>query len=178
MGPDAGADWSDFAQAAPDLARYARLAAERCGFVLVGTIRRDGTPRISPVEVHFVRHRLMLVMIAGSQKAQDLDRDPRLVLQTPVGRPAAPEPEVKIRGQVVDVDETQRQATAAWIEAASGWRPRTTWRFFAVTLNAANYVEWHKSEMTLSHWDNIDGLRPPERRRLDMETSRYVHLGE
>ncbi|MDI3423842.1 pyridoxamine 5'-phosphate oxidase family protein [Streptomyces luteolus] len=178
MNPDVGTDWAGFAQVAPDLARRARAAAERCGFVLVGTIRRDGTPRISPVEIHFVRHQLMLVMIAGSHKARDLDRDPRLVLQTPVTHPASPEPEAKLRGHVIDVDETQREATAASIEAASGWRPRNTWRFFAVTLNAANYIEWQEDEMTLSHWDNVNGLRPAERRRLDMEASRYVPVIE
>ncbi|MFD4247726.1 pyridoxamine 5'-phosphate oxidase family protein [Streptomyces sp. NPDC058525] len=177
MKPDVGTDWSSFAQVAPDLARRARAAAERHGFVLVGTIRQDGTPRISPVEIHFVRQQLMLVMIAGSHKARDLDRDPRLVLQTPVSNPASPEAEAKLRGQVVDVDAAQREATAASVESASGWRPRDTWRFFAVTLHAASYIEWHQDKMTLSRWDRVNGLWPTERRRLDMEASRYVPVG-
>jgi hypothetical protein len=67
--------WVDFEAAAPDLGAAARSVVERAGFVYVGTVRRDGAPRISPVEAHFVRGQLMLVMIAKSRKAQDLGRD-------------------------------------------------------------------------------------------------------
>ncbi|WP_408909715.1 hypothetical protein [Streptomyces luteolus] len=82
---------------------------------------------------------------------------------------------------ILDVEEAQREATAAAIEAASDWRPRSTWRFFAVTLNAANCIEWHEDEMTLRHWDHVNGLQPTERRRLDIEArlrpSRRVTCG-
>ena len=61
--------WADFEAAAPELAMQGRALIERFRFVLVGTIRRDGAPRISPVEAHFVRGHLMLVMIAGTLKS-------------------------------------------------------------------------------------------------------------
>lgn len=168
--------WGDFEQVAPEIAARAHGSFERFGFVLVGTVRRDGTPRICPVEVHVVRHQLMLVMIAGSHKAHDLARDPRLVLQTPVTNAGNPGCEIKLRGHVTDVDETQREATAASIEATSGWRPHDSWRFFTLTLDSASCIEWNEDEMTLKCWDQAHGLRPTARRRLDMETSRYVPI--
>jgi hypothetical protein len=167
-------DWAGLEQVAPDLAGRVRGAIERFGFVLVGTIRRDGTPRICPVEAHVVRHHLMLVMIAESHKARDLARDSRLTLQTPVTNPDQPEGEAKLCGHVTEVDQTQRAATAALIEEERGWRPRDSWCFYALDLSAASCIEWHEDHMTLSRWDQVNGLRPTEERRLDMEASAYV----
>jgi hypothetical protein len=112
--------WDRFELAAPALAESVHDAITRFGFVLVGTIRRDGTPRISPVEAHFVERHLMLVMIAKTQKVRDLARDSRVVLRTPITNPGAPERDVTLRGQVLDVQQTQRVATANAVETTSG----------------------------------------------------------
>jgi hypothetical protein len=54
--------------------------------VLVATIRRDGTPRLSPVEPFVLEGELWLSMMPASTKAHDLDRDPLvLVLAAPAG---------------------------------------------------------------------------------------------
>jgi hypothetical protein len=125
--------WADFEAAAPEVAAPARELIERWGFLLVGTIRRDGTPRISPIEAHFVEGQLMLVMMAGSWKAADLLRDPRLVLNAPITNPDDPGAELKLRGRAVVVDDAElRHATAETIERASGWRPPDRWHFFSV----------------------------------------------
>src|SRR5207249_3618148 len=42
--------WSDFAVAAPELAAIGQQRIEATGLVVIGTLRRDGSPRISPVE--------------------------------------------------------------------------------------------------------------------------------
>ena len=44
--------------------------------MLVGTIRKDGTPRISPNEPDFAVGRLFVSMMWRSKKALDLLRDP------------------------------------------------------------------------------------------------------
>ena len=83
--------WADFETAAPGLATQGRELIERFRFVLVGTIRSDGTPRISAVEAHLVGGRLMLVMIPDTLKARDLLRDPRaLVWQNPAATLSPP----------------------------------------------------------------------------------------
>jgi pyridoxamine 5'-phosphate oxidase-like protein len=165
--------WADFEAAAPDMAAVARSVIERRGFVYAGTVRRDGAPRISPVEAHFVRGRLMLVMIAGSRKAQDLARDPRLTLQSPVAGAGDPGVEVKVRGRATEVDEQQRAATADAVEAHSGWRPQPSWRVVAVAVEAVAVLAWEQGEMVLGRWDRRAGLRPQTRLRLDAEASAY-----
>ncbi len=167
-------DWGGFGLAVPRLAERVRGEVERFGFVLLGTVRRDGTPRISPVEAHFVQQHLMLVMIAGTWKVRDLERDSRVLLRTPVTNPATPECDLQLRGRVFGVDEPLRTVTADSIQATSGWRPHETWRFFSVAIREASCIEWDEDEMRLIRWDEVRGLRPTERRLLNMERSQYL----
>ena len=48
------ASWQDLEQGAPGIARPGRARLDQARVVLLGTLRRDGSPRISPVEPHFV----------------------------------------------------------------------------------------------------------------------------
>ena len=43
-------NWTQFKESAPDLAKLAEERFQRHGLVLVGTLRRNGWPRISLVE--------------------------------------------------------------------------------------------------------------------------------
>jgi hypothetical protein len=45
--------WAEFDRAAPELAGYFRERIQADQVILLGTIRKDGSPRISPVESHF-----------------------------------------------------------------------------------------------------------------------------
>jgi hypothetical protein len=167
--------WSDFAIAAPALAAPAQDLLQRYGFVYLGTIRSDGTPRISAVETHLVQQHLMLVMVAGTQKARDVRRDPRLVVQTPVTDPHDPGEELKLRGVALTVDADLRAATTATIEDASGWRPQPSWLFLEVGVQAAALLSWNPEtgDMLLTRWDHNHGFRGPETRHLDMQASQY-----
>jgi hypothetical protein len=50
--------WSEFEVACPEIADLARERSEKDQIVLVGTIRRDGSPRISPESEDFAVDRL------------------------------------------------------------------------------------------------------------------------
>jgi hypothetical protein len=170
--------WADFEAAAPELEPQGRALIERYGFVLAGTIRADGTPRISPVAAHLVSGDLMLVMIPGTQKARDVLRDSRIVLQSPVTNAAEPGAEFKLQGNAAEVTGgTMRTATADTIETVSGWRPPRTWLYLAVTVQAAAHLAWTGEEMTLTRWDGDRGLRGPERRHLDPDAGTYRDQG-
>ena len=156
--------WADLEAAAPEVAAPGRALLERHRFVLAGTIRRDGTPRISPVEAHLVRGELMLVMIAGTLKARDVLRDPRLVLNSPVIDPGDPVEEFKLRGRALETDDaTQRQATAEAIEAASGWRPKLEWHFFAIDVEDAAHIAWQAGVMDMRRWSRGGGVERVKR---------------
>jgi hypothetical protein len=51
---------------------------------LLGTLRRDGSPRISPVEPYLWEGQLLIGAMAWSPKAADLRRDLRYVLHSAV----------------------------------------------------------------------------------------------
>ena len=151
--------WDDFETAAPLLAAQGRELIERFRFVLVGTIRSDGTPRISPVEAHIVRGHLMLVMIPDTLKTRDLLRDPRILVNSPITHPDDPNTEFKLRGQVVEIrDQALREATADAIEAASGWRPPKGWHFFSLDIEDAAFLAWQSGVVDMTRWDRNRGL--------------------
>jgi pyridoxamine 5'-phosphate oxidase-like protein len=151
--------WADFERAAPDLAVEVREQIDRSGFVLAGTIRRDGTPRISPVEARVVHGHLLLVMIRGTHKARDVLRDSRLVLNTPVFDPADPGCELKLRGRAVAVeDRGLLEAAANATEAASGWRPPADWHFFSIEVEDVALMEWDRGALAMTRWTAERGL--------------------
>lgn len=120
----------------------------------------------------------MLALIAGSQKATDLHHDPRLTIQTPITQADSPEPELKLRGMALPVGLTEHTATADAIEASSGWRPGDTWRFIEVGIRSVAVLSWTHGDMLLTRWDTSRGVRGPERRQLDVESSRYRRVSE
>src|SRR5919198_4629825 len=116
--------WEEFAAAAPELAELGRERLVRTNLCLVGTLRRDGSPRISPVEPYIVDGELLLGMMWQSRKALDLLRDPRVVVHSVVSDRDGTEGDFKLYGQAVDVqDPARREAYADATEARIDWRP-------------------------------------------------------
>ncbi len=79
---------------------------------LLGTLRRDASPRISPVEPYFVEGQLLVGAMAWSRKAADLRRNPRYVLHSALTGPDNGEGELKLYGSAVEVGQDLRGATA------------------------------------------------------------------
>ncbi|MFF4713832.1 pyridoxamine 5'-phosphate oxidase family protein [Streptomyces eurythermus] len=78
-------NWTAFRTAVPELAA---ITEERFGAYrhhVLATLRRDGSPRTSGLEVRFLRGELWLGMMPRSVKALDLLRDPRFTLQANPG---------------------------------------------------------------------------------------------
>jgi pyridoxamine 5'-phosphate oxidase-like protein len=156
--------WAHFESAAPEVAAAGREQIERFHYLYVGTIRKDGTPRISPVEAHLVRGHLMLVMIAGTLKARDLRRDARLVLNSPVTDPADPGAEFKLRGRAAEIDDEElREATADAIETTSSWRPPDHWHFFSIDIEDAAHIAWQGGVMDMTRWSRRAGIQRDRR---------------
>ena len=77
-------DWEEFKRADPELAALGEERIEATGLVLLGTLRKNGFPRISPVEPLLTMGRLYLGMMWQSRKALDLLRDPRCTVHSTV----------------------------------------------------------------------------------------------
>jgi Pyridoxamine 5'-phosphate oxidase len=136
--------WSDFETEQPRLAQVgtARLAGP--GVVLVGTIRRDGSPRLSPVEPLFWERDLWLAMGWQSHKAGDLLRDDRILVHSIVTDRDGTDGEFKVRGKAVPVPEPQIQADYAHqVAERLGWTPQVgRFELFRVEVNDVTFIRW------------------------------------
>ena len=144
--------WTDFEQAAPELAGLGRERVERYGFMLLGTVRRDGTARISAVEVRLVKGHLAMSFIHGSRKERDVRRDPRILLHSPMLNAEDPNDEFKLRGRVVAIEDAELRA------AAAVWNPPPELDPFTVDIESAAFLAWSQGEMQMIHWSRAHGL--------------------
>jgi hypothetical protein len=133
--------WSEFAAQQQVLAAAAHDQLIKPGVVLVGTIRRDGSARISGVEPLIMDGEMWLSMMPASAKARDLYRDPRILLHSIVTSPS-PKAEIMIRGTVRagTGDDIQRRYAAA-VQAHLGWQPVPgEFALFAMDINDVTYI--------------------------------------
>ena len=116
--------WSEIEESQPRLASLGRTKLEAPGVVLLATIRRDGSPRISPVEPLFWEGDLWMSMLWRSRKAADVSRDPRVLLHSIVTSRDGAGGEYKVRGRVVGEEaDAVRTAYARAVSARLGWDP-------------------------------------------------------
>jgi Pyridoxamine 5'-phosphate oxidase len=136
--------WSDIEERQPRLADLGRTRLIEPGVVLVGTTRRDGTARISPVEPFILDGDLMLSMLWGSRKAADLLRDPRILVHSIVASRDGGDGEFKVRGTVrVEEDREVQRRYADAVGASLGWHPEPgRFHLFAVDVEQVTYIRY------------------------------------
>lgn len=147
-------NWTEFAQAAPELARAGEERFERWGLILLGSVRKDGTPRISPVEPLIVGGELMLGMMWQSKKALDLLREPRCLVHSIITDRSGKEGEFKLRGRARDIAGVDvREAYCKALFEKIGWRPEEPeWHLFAVDIEHAALLAFEGEEKTVQTW--------------------------
>jgi hypothetical protein len=144
--------WQTFAAAAPDLAAFAQEQFAPGRVALVGTIRADGTARISSVEPHIMEGQLYLGMMWQSRKALDLLRDPRLLLRNAVCTSTGDEAEISLRGRAVEIhDPDLRQRYVAAVAERIAWQ-EPHFHLFAVQIESAALVQYGQGQQTLKLW--------------------------
>ncbi|WP_328401805.1 pyridoxamine 5'-phosphate oxidase family protein [Streptomyces sp. NBC_00390] len=114
--------WADFQAAEPDCAATAQQRFEKHTHHVLATLRKDGSPRVSGLEVKFSHGELWLGMMPNSRKAQDLRRDPRFAVQANPGSGTSMDGgDVRVSGRAVEV--TDPQAKAAFTQEAGEPQP-------------------------------------------------------
>ena len=145
--------WSEFAQAAPELAAMADERFEKTGVILLGSISSDGTPRISPVEPLVVDGELMLGMMWRSKKALDLLRDPRCLVHNTIANKDGTEGEIKLRGRAVDVkDPAKRERYGEELFKKISWRPSEPYNLFSIDIESVAFVRSAADGQQLKMW--------------------------
>jgi hypothetical protein len=160
FGDDPAVRWDEFARACPELACLGEERLRARGVCLVGTLRRNGHPRISPCEPDLVDGELMLGMMWHSPKALDLLRDPRCVVHSVVSDRRGTEGDFKLYGRAADViDPGRRSRYRAAIKARIDWEPaEPSFHVFAIDVESAGFVIFGEERYGLA-WDPGRGLR-------------------
>jgi hypothetical protein len=143
--------WLAFAAGAPEMAELAKEQFAQSGMALIGTIRSDGSPRISCVEPCILDGALYLGMMWQSRKALDLLSDPRLVIHNAICSNTGDERELSLRGRAQDMHDPQ--VRLQYVEAVE----RTSWKgadfhLFAVAIESAALVTYGNGEQSVEVW--------------------------
>jgi pyridoxamine 5'-phosphate oxidase-like protein len=110
------ASWQDFVDSAPEFASRVQRLFTAHKHHTMATLRKDGSPRISGTEVDFDAGQLLVGMMAGTRRAEDLRRDPRIAIHSqgvdpPEGDPSAWSGEAKLSGRAVELAAGPEQAS-------------------------------------------------------------------
>ena len=110
--------------------------------VLLGTLRADGWPRISPIEPTIFEGHLIVGGTRGTRKTADLSRDSRCVVNTLVADKEGTEGEIKLVGRAAELtDAGILERLADDIQKRYGFRPpETTYHHFWMDVTSATYI--------------------------------------
>ncbi len=136
--------WQELLERQPRLAEVAAARLIEPGVVLVVTLRRDGSARLSPVEPFVMEGELWLSMMWQSWKARDLHRDPRVLVHSIVTHRDGAEGELKVRGTArADDDLARHRRYARGVADALGWEPEPgRFHLFAVDIAEVTFIRY------------------------------------
>jgi hypothetical protein len=146
--------WADLEREAPRLADRARERLVGPGVLLVATVRRDGTPRLSPVEPLLLDGDLWLSMMWRSRKAADLLVDSRILVHSVVTGPEGDDGEVKVRGRARPVDDPELRMRYCDAVESLGWRPvEPYFHLFVVAIADVTSIRYEKTgDQYVARW--------------------------
>jgi hypothetical protein len=104
-------NWAAFRAAEPELAATVEARFGAFTHHVLATLRKDGSPRTTGLEVRFLGGELWLGMMPNSLKALDLRRDPRFALQANPGEGTGMGGgDVRISGRAIEVEDPRVKA--------------------------------------------------------------------
>jgi hypothetical protein len=157
--------WEEFAEACPEFADLAGDRFRKDELVMLGTIRRNGWPRISPCEVDVAAGHLFLGMMWRSPKALDLLRDPRVVVHSVTCNREGTDGDIKIYGHARGVPQDDlRSAYRDAIRARIDWAPEEgRYHLFSVDVESGGYIRFTEHTVESWTWDPKRGFRQASR---------------
>jgi hypothetical protein len=153
--------WADFEREAPGLAAAVHRRLTATLHSILGTLRADGAPRLTGLEVHFGEGELWLAMMPDSRKADDLRRDPRFALHS------APDVELvdgdaKVSGRAVLV--TDEDTVARFVARLPQALPESGMALFRAELTDGSLARVDDGFMVIDIWHPGEPLRQIRRR--------------
>ncbi|KOU39890.1 pyridoxamine 5'-phosphate oxidase family protein [Streptomyces sp. WM6378] len=147
--------WSEFRRAEAQFAERVEARFKIYKHHVLATLRKDGSPRVTGLEVEFQGGELWLGMMPNSMKALDLRRDPRFAVQANPGPDAEmADGDVRVSGRAVEV--TDREVMAAF---ASQVEPPEPFHLFRAELTEVVWTGLDNDELVVRAWRPGAALR-------------------
>jgi hypothetical protein len=150
------AAWSEFIRVAPRIAAvFLRRHAATGNLCMLGTLRADGFPRVSPMEPRVFEGQLWLAGMPATTKFRDLMRDPRFCLHTATVDTHVSDGDAKLWGTVEDVQDKalhRRYAQALWEETGFDIRDQEFGHCFRAEVTAASSVQVLDGHLDITIW--------------------------
>ena len=160
------ASFADVENFEPDLADRVRAILSSTTNAVVGTIRRDGSPRLSGVDPFFHNGQLRIWSMPRARKGQDLRRDPRVALHSIPwdsrrlrdGAADVGAADAKVSGTAtVTTDPGELSAFRAWLKSERGSEPPEDWDLFTIDVDALTVISADGGQLVIDRWSTTDG---------------------
>ncbi|MFQ6394116.1 pyridoxamine 5'-phosphate oxidase family protein [Nocardia sp. KC 131] len=155
--------WSQFTEEAPQIAAvFIRRHKATGNLCMLGTLRSDGFPRISPVEPMIFEDMLVIVGMPNTTKFKDLARDPRFCLHTATVDTKVTDADAKLFGTVTDLPDKQvhaRFAEKLFDDSGLDLRGEEFDHFFVADLTSASTVAVIDDHLDITIWKPGQGER-------------------
>ena len=158
------ASFTELGSIVPDLAVRARAILSSTTNAVLGTVRRDGTPRLSGIDPFFHDGELHLGSMPDARKGQDLRRDPRMVLHSIPWesrrlRDGAADPgaaDVKLTGAASLVTDPA-VIGAIFKTPAEDVDPATSGDLFVIDVVGLAVISVADDQLVIERWTATDG---------------------
>jgi hypothetical protein len=166
------ASYADVEHAVPDLADRVRAVLSSTTNAVLGTIRRDGSPRLSGADAYFHDGQLRIWSMPQARKGEDLRRDPRLAVHSIPwdsrrlrdGAADVGAADAKVDGRAVQVTDAGEQTSfREWLQAERGAQPPDDWDLFNIDVDAVTAVFVDDGQLVIDRWSTGEGRRTTRR---------------
>ncbi|MEU7135760.1 pyridoxamine 5'-phosphate oxidase family protein [Streptomyces sp. NPDC046261] len=141
-------DWADFQAAEPAFAKALQNRFQAYRHHVLATLRKDGSPRLTGLEVDFRHGHLWLGMMPNSRKAHDIRRDARFALHANPGPDsAAASGDARLCGHAIEV--TDPLTIARYAEEVA---PPEPFHLFKTQLTEAVLTRVEGSDLVVRVW--------------------------
>jgi hypothetical protein len=160
-------NWRSFEDAEPDLARRAHAILSATTNAVLGTLRADGSPRLSGIDPWFWNGDLWFGSMGGARKAADLHRDPRMALHAVPWESRRPregsdgggDGDAKLTGRAIAVTDPEVvTAVMAALAAERGFEPPSDdGDLFRVDVASVVVISVEHDQLVIDRWSERDG---------------------
>ena len=150
--------WGQLEEQVPEFAERIRLRFESHIQAVLGTLRRDGSPRLSGIEAPIRDGHLWLGMMPGSRKATDLLRDTKFSLHSAPDTEELPLGDARIDGQAVAATPEEFDLFVAGHRMPID-NPHDTMALFTAHISRATLTRVEGRELVIETWTPSYGLQ-------------------